>query len=279
MEMSKTPVANRLGGDPHISPAQGKVPQFKMGVKESDRDSVEIYMYGVVGQSWYDYWTDEYHEGNTTDYFKRVLFEEHPDAKAITLYVNSEGGDVFEGTAMANMLRRHPAQVTAVIDGFACSIASVITAAADTVKMPRNAMMMIHNMWTVAIGNAQDLRAVADDMDKMMESNRTIYLDKAGDKLDSEQLKQMLDDETWLSAEECLEYGLCDEILEQAKTEPDPERIEQNVFQRYERIQAMQKARYESLPKVEAEPDPEAEPEPDPIEPCNYLSRFTKGDK
>lgn len=213
-------VANRPGGDP-ISPALGDAQRFKMGANQATQGGLDVYLYGHVDSSFYDFWSGELVESKTSaDYFKQVLFEENPGAKEINLYINSEGGDVFEGTAIANMLRRHSAKINVTVDGFACSVASVIAMAGDTISMPRNAVMMIHNMWTWTAGNANELREVADTLDKLMASNRTIYLDKAGEKLTEDKLIEMLDAETYLSAEECLEYGLCDQILDHAQSKP-----------------------------------------------------------
>lgn len=235
-------VATRLGGDPHISQEQGYAP-FRMGFKQAAGDSLDVYLYGHIEPSYYDYWEGVEVEGNSSDYFKRILFDENPHAKQINLFINSGGGDVFEGTAMANMLRRHPAKVTAVIDGFACSIASVIAMAADDVYMPNNASMMIHNMWTWTVGNALELRKMADDLDKLMEANRTIYLDKAGDKLTEEELIAMLDAETWLTAKECVDLGFCDELMADVELEEATVAdMETTVAQRLDHIKAMQKA-------------------------------------
>lgn len=240
------------GGDPNISQRQGNA-LFKMGIKQMTNDSVDIYLYGEVQPAWSDWWTGEKHEEMSSDYFKRVLVDENPNAKQINLFINSPGGDVFEGTAMANILRRHPAKVTAVIDGFACSVASVIAMAADEVYMPANAMFMVHNMWTWTVGNASELRKVADDLDKMMEANRTIYLDKVGDKLSEEKLIELLDAETWLTAEECLEYGFCDEIMKSEKVDDSTlknlDTLEQNLEDRFNRIKEMQKVKYNTISK------------------------------
>jgi ATP-dependent protease ClpP protease subunit len=83
--------------------------------------------------------------------------------------------------------------------------------------------MMIHNCWTYASGNANDFRKIADQMDAIMESSRTAYLDKADGKLSAEKLQEMLDAETYLPAEKCLEYGLCDEVIGKEPADPaDP---------------------------------------------------------
>lgn len=280
------PVALSSGGDPHISPEQGYAP-FKMGVKQNTATSIDLYLYGSIESSYYDYFTDEMVEGNSTDFFRRILFEENPKATHVNLFINSTGGEVFEGTAMANMLRRHPAKVTAIIDGFACSVASVIAMACDEVHMPNNALMMIHNMWTWAVGNADELRKMADDMDKMMEANRTIYIDKAGDKLTEDKLIEMLNAETWLTAEECLAYGFCDEIVGDVEVEDSTvKQLEQDMEKRMERIKAMSEVRYlamEESPQGEVNPETadegcflmsENEEPEEPTQIQTYLSSF-----
>ena len=85
----------------------------------------------------------------------------------------------------------------------------------DEVVMPRNALMMVHNMWMGVCGNAAELRKAADDLDKINEAGREAYLQKAGDKLTPELIAQMEDDETWLTAEECLRYGLADRYADE----------------------------------------------------------------
>ncbi|WP_371932724.1 head maturation protease, ClpP-related [Bacillus carboniphilus] len=112
------------------------------------------------------------------------------------------------------MLKRHKATVNVYVDGLAASIASVIAMAGDTIHMPKNTMLMIHNAWTFAYGNATELRKAADDLERVNNSSIQSYLQKTGDKLTEEKLKEMLDAETWLSADEAYEYGLCDVVLE-----------------------------------------------------------------
>lgn len=111
------------------------------------------------------------------------------------------------------MLKRHKAHVNVYIDGLAASIASVVAMAGDKVIMPKNAMMMIHNPWTIAIGNAEDFRKLADDLDQIRESIVEAYKRKTI--LDEDEIKELMDDETWLTAEECKEYGFADELEEE----------------------------------------------------------------
>lgn len=178
--------------------------------QSADSGTLDLYIYGDVRGNGYDWWTDEVIESETSANHFRKELEDHPNTTQINIYINSYGGSVFEGTAIYNQLKRHPAHKTVYIDGFACSIASVIAMAGDEVVMPRNALMMIHNMWMYVQGNAAELRKAADDLDIINAAGCAAYLEKAGDKLTPELLKQMYDDETWLTAEQCIQYGLAD---------------------------------------------------------------------
>ena len=183
--------------------------------KAEDPGTLDLYIYGDVEGDSYDWWTDEIVRSETSANSFREKLAEFPEVRQINLYINSWGGSVFEGTAIFNQLRRHPAHKTVYIDGFACSIASVIAMAGDEVVMPRNALMMVHNMMMGVWGNAAELRKAADDLDKINEAGREAYLQKAGDKLTPAVIAQLEDDETWLTAEECIRYGLADRFAEQ----------------------------------------------------------------
>ena len=184
-------------------------------LKQSENPGIlDLYVYGDVEGDGYNWWTGQSVESETSANHFRDELSKYPEAREINVYINSYGGSVFEGTSIYNQLRRHPAQVTVYIDGFACSVASVIAMAGDKVVMPRNAMMMIHNAYLYAVGNAAELRKAADDLDVINRGNRQAYLLKAGDKLSEEELSSMMDAETWLTAEDCIRLGLADEYAE-----------------------------------------------------------------
>ncbi|MGB9845919.1 MAG: head maturation protease, ClpP-related, partial [Desulfotomaculales bacterium] len=167
----------------------------------------ELLLYGIISD--YSWWGDEV----TPKQFKADL-DAMGDVDEIRVFINSDGGDIFAGQAIYSMLKRHKAKVTVYIDGLAASMASVVAMAGDVVRMPKNAMMMIHNPWTIAVGNADDFRKLADDMDKIRESLIVAYQDKSG--LEREKIIEMMDAETWMTAEEAVELGFADEI-EKAK--------------------------------------------------------------
>lgn len=135
------------------------------------------------------------------------------EVDTLNVHINSPGGSVYDGVAIFNMLRQHKASVTVHIDGLAASIASVIAMSGDKVVMPSNSMMMIHNAMSVSMGNANDMRKMADDLEKINESVINSYIAK-NPELDKEYLKALMDDETWLTASEAYELGLVDVIDE-----------------------------------------------------------------
>lgn len=180
---------------------------------ETERKA-DIYVYGDIESDGYNFWTGEAIRAENSANAFRDKLAEMGDLDEIDIYINSTGGSVFEGVAIYNQLRRVSAKKVVHIDGFACSIASVIAMAGDEIVMPRNALMMIHNAWTYACGNADELRKSADDLEIVSAAMSTAYLDKSGGKLDKDKLAEMLRNETWLSAEDCLAYGLCDRIDE-----------------------------------------------------------------
>ena len=183
-------------------------------IKQLAENSVDIYLYGDI----YDSWWDE--DSNSAAKLKDKLLE-FGNITEINLHINSLGGDVIEGIAMFNLLKQHQATVNVYIDGFACSIASVIAMAGDKVYMPKNAMMMIHNCWTYTEGNAKELRKTADDLDKIMQSSIESYMSKIN--ISEDELRELLDNETWLTAQECFDMGFADELL------PISEDIEQSA--------------------------------------------------
>lgn len=123
----------------------------------------------------------------------------------INLRINSGGGSIIEGTAIFNTILRHPANVTAYIEGWAASMASVIAMAADEIVIPENAWMVIHNPWTGVMGDAEDLRKNADLLDRMKDTIVEAYMRHAT--VSRDEIVKMMDDETWMSGAEAVEYG------------------------------------------------------------------------
>ncbi|MGM0240246.1 head maturation protease, ClpP-related [Enterococcus sp. AZ103] len=196
-------------------------------VKQSANNSeAEIYIFGeIVSSKWDD--TD-----TTAASFQKDL-RTLGEISQINLHINSPGGSVFEGIAIGNMLKQHKAHVTAYVDALAASIASVIVSSCDEVVMPENSMMMIHNPWTISMGNAKELRKQADDLDKISESSVVTYLAKAGEKLTEEKIKEIMDEETWLTAEEAFNLGLCDTVTSANQIAAS---VSEKLFSAYQKV-------------------------------------------
>jgi ATP-dependent Clp protease protease subunit len=178
----------------------------------AETNTLDLYIYDDVQGDSVNWWTDEVTESQTSAKYMKTQLENTKNIQSINIYINSYGGSVKEGLAIYNQLKRHAAQKTVYIDGFACSIASVIAMAGDKVVMGTNTLMMVHHASMGAFGNAEELRRAANDVEVIDSASCSSYLAKAGDKLTAETLKQLLDGQTWLSAEQCLQHGLCDEI-------------------------------------------------------------------
>ena len=137
------------------------------------------------------------------------------DAAEITVRINSPGGDVFDGFAIYNLLAQHPAKINVKVDGWAASAASVIAMAGDTIEMAANALMMIHNPWTMAIGDSVSMRKSADLLDQIKGSILTTYQAKTS--MDEADIAALMDAETWFDAKGAVEAGLATAIVGKAK--------------------------------------------------------------
>lgn len=179
-------------------------------------DIVKLYLHGTVG-GWYG--------GFDYASVRRALAG--VSGGTIEVHLNSYGGDMFEGIAIKNHLRQREEKVVVYIDGVAASSASVIAMAGDEIIMPADTQLMIHNPWTYAAGNAKDLRKIADDLDKSEISIRASYLHRF--KGDEAELIALLDEESWLTAEEAVTLGLADKVLTSAPENDVEEELEEAV--------------------------------------------------
>lgn len=136
-------------------------------------------------------------------------------ASKLTVKVNSPGGSVFEGIALANALRAHPAEVTVQVEGLAASIASVIALAGDRLLMAPHSMLMIHEAAGGCLGNSADMHQMAGLLDKISDNIADAYAAKAGGS--AEEWRTRMRAETWYSADEAVAAGLADEVLRAAK--------------------------------------------------------------
>ncbi|MCA8214213.1 Clp protease ClpP [Burkholderia cepacia] len=162
---------------------------------------VEIRIYGDIG-----FW------GTDADLFAAKLDEVAATATSIVVAINSMGGDVFDAFAIYNAVRRYSGKVKGRVDGVAASAASLILMACDTIEMPSNARLMIHNPHTVAAGEAGDLRKLADLLESMSDNMLAAYVERSG--RTEEEVRAIMDAETWLTAAQAKEQGFCDAIVD-----------------------------------------------------------------
>ena len=167
---------------------------------KADQKQTEISIFDEIG-----YW------GITAKQFISDLKSVDPSHN-ILLSIHSPGGEVFDGNAIANALKRHPGGVTTQIEGLAASMASVIALVGSPVKMAANGFYMIHNPWGVALGDACDMREQADLLEKIQTGIVNAYVAKCGATV--EQIQEWMDEETWFTAEEALAAGFIDEITD-----------------------------------------------------------------
>lgn len=132
------------------------------------------------------------------------------DVDTINVHINSYGGDVAEGLAIYNVLREHKAQIVTICDGFACSAASVVFMAGDRRVMQPASLLMIHNAWTVAMGNAAQLRKTADDIETITQAS--VEACKKVATISEEEIKALMDAETWILPKDAVQYGFATEI-------------------------------------------------------------------
>lgn len=163
---------------------------------------LDVFIYGDI-TSW------EWYESDVSSYTLSKLIQES-DADEINVRINSYGGEVAEGLAIYNSLKNHPAKVTTICDGFACSAASVVFMAGDERFMNDASLLMIHNAWTYASGNAKELRKAADDLEKISTAAANAY--RAVMTITDEELEELLENESWILPQEALTYGMATQV-------------------------------------------------------------------
>lgn len=158
-----------------------------------------------------------------------AALDQIPDTvNEIRLHINSPGGEVFEGIAILNALRNHPARVTAVVDGIAASAASFVAVGADELVMARNSELMIHDAWGLVVGNAEDMRAMVDLLDRQSNNIAAVYAEKAGGTVES--WRAAMSAETWYLADEAVAAGLADRVDSKKSADGAKNRFDLSIF-------------------------------------------------
>jgi len=189
-------------------------PWYRFSNADTDPTVAEIHIIDMIGD-WYDdaanrFWGENI--GVTARSFVEQLSKLPADTKTVRVHINSPGGDIQAGINIANALREQASKgrtVETVIDGIAASIASVIAMAGTRVVMADNALLMVHNPWTIGVGNAAEMRKTADVLDAMR--NQIVATYQWHSPLDADALIALMDAETWMGPDEALAAGLITE--------------------------------------------------------------------
>ena len=179
---------------------------------EADSENVELLLYGeIANETWYG---DEVTPKQFAEDIRNMA------GKPLTLRINSPGGDVFAAQAIYNQLKAYDGSITAYIDGMAASAATIITCAADKVIMPDNAIFMIHNTMVGVCSylNENQLKDIANQLSTVKQTIINVYSKKCTDVAENK-LKKMMDNETWMTAQEAMDYGFVDELANDVKIE------------------------------------------------------------
>ena len=231
------------------------VNKFWAWVQKEDSGERTLYLEGVIAEeSWFE-------DDVTPAAFKADLFA---GDGPITLHINSPGGDCIAASQIYTMLMDYPHDVNVRIDGIAASAASVIAMAGTKVCMSPTSLMMLHNPFTVALGDSEEMRKAIQLLDEVKESIINAYEIKTG--LSRARLSQMMDSETWMNAVKAKELGFCDEVLYQPEKADNVENS--FTFSRRAVTNSLLDKLKACVPK---EPDPQ--PDPEPItEPTNRVN-------
>lgn len=187
------------------------VDMWRPGVQaDAAEDEATISILDVVG---YDYWTGD---GVTAKRIAGALRSIGAD-KPVTVYINSPGGDMFEGLAINSLLQEHKGKVTVKVLALAASAASIIAMAADEIQIARGAFFMIHNAWVVAAGNRNELREVAEWLEPFDSAMADVYAERTG--LPIKDIAKAMDKESWIGGSDAVELGYADQVIDYTITE------------------------------------------------------------
>ena len=208
-----------------------------------------VYIYGTIG----DDWNEE--DANRAKAFAQTLDQLSP--KPLDIRIDSPGGDVYEGFAIASAIQRYEGETHAFIDGMAASAASYVALTADRVTMNDFSMFMIHNAWGLCIGNRDELREMADRLEYIDGTIADVISKRSGMDLDA--VKDAMSAETWYKGEDALAVGLCDEVI--VTEQRVAACLEKGIAERYRNIPDEVTVVDAQEPEAEPETEPEAQPE------------------
>lgn len=177
--------------------------------KNADTGAPEILLYEAIGFDWFS------GEGMTAKAFNEQLSK--IDSPSIKVRINSPGGDVFDGIAMYNMLAQHPSKIDVVVEGIAASAATIVAMAGDTVSIHESAQIMIHDAWTMVVGNQQDMLEMADLLGKIDGQIADLYAARSGKP--ASDFRDVMNSDTYLTGKESVDLGIADTLIETKRKE------------------------------------------------------------
>lgn len=227
-----------------------------------------MYIYGdIISWAW-----EEFGEVSSYTLAQEI---EGLEVDTINVYINSYGGEVKEGLAIYNVLRRHKAKVKTVCDGFACSAASVVFMAGDERVMSNASLLMVHNAWTFAIGDQNQFRKEADDLETITQASINAYLDRVT--INEEELKKLMNAETWISPADALEMGFATSVISADLQKAASQSVRRQMMKMILEWQAITQAADHQPAEPEPEPEPEPDPEPEQNKPKTLMAALFAG--
>ena len=185
-------------------------------VESSENDTADLYIFGDISS--YGQWWDDDPDRSAYNIVKEL---QAVNAANINVHINSYGGDVSEGLAIYNTLRTSGKNIVTICDGFACSAASVVFMAGSKRVMSPASLLMIHNAWTFAMGNSEELRKQADDLETITQASVEAY--KLAANISEDEIKELMDKETWILPEDAKAYGFATDIDDDDEDDREPQ--------------------------------------------------------
>jgi len=231
--------------------------------KENNEASINIYG-DITSWEWLDSDVSSYTLAKEIEFL---------DVDVINVYINSYGGEVAEGLAIYNQLKRHKATIKTYDDGFACSAASLVFMAGDERIMSNSSLLMIHNAWMYTAGNAKELRKQADDIEIISTAAANAYMNVVN--ITREELDAMLDAESWIAPADALEMGFATSIVNDSTNKNPNQSIKKHLSEMILVFKNAQKE-IEPVPVTKQTLEPTPEPTPAPVETPkeSFVSRF-----
>ena len=237
---------------------EGELEAIEEDVSDVEKSSTAIMrIYEEIGE---DFWTGD---GMTVKKFSNSLNELGSSIKRLNVHINSLGGDTFTAQAIHSLISDYPAKTTSYIDGVSASAATIIMSGANEVIARHNTSIMIHAPWSVVMGNAEDLRDAAENLDKITIPIISVYKEQVKGKIDEAKIRSLMEEETWMTADEALEYGFVDKVRGKISAIT---RVNAGKIMCSGKIMNIGRYQYKNVPKFKLRVEPEG-PEDTPAAP------------